>query len=257
MSAASGAPGDDRVGVGPVVLPSLRNAPADGRSAVETIGAVLGTEQGAAGDAPRVASAVFKAAPPDAGEGAEGSGTLGHGALGCGPAGPGGSLKAVTEPPVGPAPRLGRRRRVVPRCPGHDRPRARRPQRQLTTPSPDFSDIGRALAALSAAGETLAALPARLDEVVRAAQANAVAEAVLAVVDEGLHPDRDYLPAQAAAFLGVKRSTYNRIPEAELPRRRGGYARGVDLMAYRGDVSREEAEAYKAAQRAAVLRLAS
>ena len=77
---------------------------------------------------------------------------------------------------------------------------------------------------------------------------------MLAALDDGLHPDRDYLPAQAAAFLGVTVATYHSIPRELLPRRKGGYARGVWIMAYRGDVTHDVAEAYLEAKRAAVLR---
>ena len=121
----------------------------------------------------------------------------------------------------------------------------------------DFADIGAALQALSEAGKTLAGLPERVESILSSAEAAAHAQALLAVLAEGLHPDRDYLPEQAAAFLGVKQSSYHAISRIELPRRRGGFARGVDLMAYRGDVTREEAEAYKRAQRQAVLRMAA
>ena len=116
----------------------------------------------------------------------------------------------------------------------------------------DLSKVGNALAALLRAGETLDALPERVEAIVRAAEASSQAAAMLAVIDEGLHPDRDYLPEQAAAFLGIKRSSYHAIPRALLPRRPGGFARGVDLMAYRGDISHDVAKAYKRAQREAV-----
>lgn len=97
----------------------------------------------------------------------------------------------------------------------------------------------------------------RLQEAVgdlRAVRAAATAEALLAALDDGLHPDHDYLPAQAAEFLGLKKTSYDSIPRSLLPRRKGGFVRGVDLMAYRGDVTREEAEAYKAAKRESVTR---
>ena len=91
----------------------------------------------------------------------------------------------------------------------------------------------------------------------RTARSNSAAEALLAALEEGLHPDHDYLPAQASQFLGVEKSTFNRISRVLLPRRRGGYTRGVDIMAYRGDISHEDAKAYKAAKREAVKRLTS
>ncbi|MEM7788945.1 MAG: hypothetical protein AAF594_14580 [Bacteroidota bacterium] len=119
----------------------------------------------------------------------------------------------------------------------------------------DAHDIGHSLAALIRAGDSLDRLPERVEAALRSVESGAIAEAVLAVVDEGLHPDRDYLPEQGAAFLGLKRSSYNRIPHAELPRRRGGFVRGVDLMAKRGDISYEAARAYKEAKAEAVLRV--
>lgn len=67
-----------------------------------------------------------------------------------------------------------------------------------------------------------------------------------------LHADYVYAPEDAARFLGLKRSTYNRLTEVDLPKLRSGRARGVDLMAYRGDISHREAEAYKKAKREAV-----
>lgn len=91
----------------------------------------------------------------------------------------------------------------------------------------------------------------------KAARSNSAAEAMLAAVDGGLHPDHDYLPEQGAAFLGIEASTYNKLSRSLLPRRKGGYARGVDIMAYRGDITYEEARAYKEAKRSAVKRLVS
>ena len=62
-----------------------------------------------------------------------------------------------------------------------------------------------------------------------------------------LHADYVYAPEEAARFLGLKRSTYNRLTEVDLPKLRSGRARGVDLMAYRGDITQAEAAALGAA----------
>jgi hypothetical protein len=122
--------------------------------------------------------------------------------------------------------------------------------------APPERALAEALAGLLYAGERLAALPAlieRVEEVARAVGAHAMAAAVLAALEEGLHPDHVYTTAKAARFLGMKASSANKLPHALCPHT-GGRWRGVDIMAYRGDLTREEAAAYKEAKRRAVLR---
>ena len=121
---------------------------------------------------------------------------------------------------------------------------------------PSERALADALVGLIHAGAHLAALPAlveRVEGVARAVGAQATAAAVLAALEQGLHPDHLYTTAQAASFLGLKASSANKLPHDLCPHM-GGRWRGVDIMAYRGDLTREEAAAYKEAKRKAVLR---
>ena len=76
-----------------------------------------------------------------------------------------------------------------------------------------------------------------------------VAGAVRDAEGEGLHPDHAYSSAEAAKFLGVKPASVAKISPQLLPRVRSGRFLGVDLMAYRGDVTPQDASAYKAARK--------
>lgn len=121
--------------------------------------------------------------------------------------------------------------------------------------------LAQSFAGLLEAGSRLDLLPkvlARLDDAVTALESNATAAALLVAVDDGLHPDHVYSHADAAKLVGKKKATLYKEPEAVLPpvRSRGravGF-RGVDLMAYRGDITRDVSDAYKEAQVNAVLR---
>ena len=81
-----------------------------------------------------------------------------------------------------------------------------------------------------------------------------VGRAVRDAEGEGLHPDHGYSSAQAAKFLGVKAASVAKISPQLLPRVRSGRFLGIDLMAYRGDVTPQDARAYKEARRDQVRR---
>jgi hypothetical protein len=116
----------------------------------------------------------------------------------------------------------------------------------------DAEQLARALSALAGAGEALDMIPARIERAMRLVESNARAAAVLEAADEPLHPDHAYAPEAACRFLGLKQTSFRKISAVLLPRVRSGRVLGVDLMAYRGDVTRDEAAAYKAAKRALV-----
>lgn len=109
--------------------------------------------------------------------------------------------------------------------------------------------------ALTDAADALPAIHDRLDELVRLHGATVEAAAALATIEGGLHPDHAYSYADAALFLGVSAETVRKVPKPLLPRVRSGRVLGIDVMAYRGDVSPEAARAYKAAKVAAVHQL--
>lgn len=111
------------------------------------------------------------------------------------------------------------------------------------------------IGALTEAADSLPAIRERLDELVRQHGATVEAAAAIAVVEGGLHPDHAYSNAAASRFLGVKAATVRKLSPILLPRVRGGRVLGIDVMAYRGDVTPEAARAYKAAKLAAVQRL--
>ncbi|HEX9950188.1 MAG TPA: hypothetical protein VGB53_00325 [Rubricoccaceae bacterium] len=110
--------------------------------------------------------------------------------------------------------------------------------------------------ALAAAFDALDQLPAIREELSRAAKAltnQATAGAIVAALEDGLHPDHAYAPEMACRFLGITRKSYLKVSKILLPRVGSGRVLGIDLMAYRGDVSRDEAAAFKAARRALVV----
>lgn len=106
----------------------------------------------------------------------------------------------------------------------------------------DFSDLAEALEDLTSATDRLD----QLDEVAAEMErlANAQRAAAEAERDE-LRPDRRYDYGAVADFLGMQRSSVRNIPKAELPRCGRGYVRGVDIMAFLGEITRGEAQAYK------------
>lgn len=76
-----------------------------------------------------------------------------------------------------------------------------------------------------------------------------VAADVRDAAEGGLHPDHAYSSAEAAKFLGVRPSSVAKISRQLLPRVRSGRFLGIDLLAYRGDVTPQDAAAYKEARR--------
>jgi len=76
-----------------------------------------------------------------------------------------------------------------------------------------------------------------------------VAADVRDAAEDGLHPDHAYSSAEAARFLGVQPSSVAKISRQLLPRVRSGRFLGIDLLAYRGDVTPQDAAAYKEARR--------
>ena len=131
----------------------------------------------------------------------------------------------------------------------------------IDTSNPGLVQIAAAFAGLLEAGDRLDALPRvveRLDKAVELLEASSAAVALMKVVEDGLHPDRVYSFDEAARFVGKKKSSLYKEPEAVLPpvksRGRSIGFRGIDLLAYRGDITRDVADAYKEAQVNAVLR---
>ena len=92
----------------------------------------------------------------------------------------------------------------------------------------------------------------RLERATRALEDRARADSVRAAIDDGLHPDHAYSPEQAAQFLGIERASVVKVSKILLPRVRSGRILGIDLMAYRGDITADDATAYKASMRARV-----
>lgn len=108
---------------------------------------------------------------------------------------------------------------------------------------------------LAAAFAALDRLPEIERQLVRATAAltnQATAEAMAAALDDGLHPDHAYTAVMAAKIVGYTPGSLRKVPEALLPRVRAGRFRGIDLMAFRGDVTHQEAKAYKEASSARV-----
>jgi hypothetical protein len=116
----------------------------------------------------------------------------------------------------------------------------------------DAERLAHALTALMSAGDALDQIPARIESSMRIVESNARAAAVLEAADDPLHPDHAYPPEAACRFLGVKQTSFRKISAVLLPRVRSGRVLGIDLMAYRGDITSDEAAAYKAAKRALV-----
>lgn len=106
----------------------------------------------------------------------------------------------------------------------------------------DFSELAKALETLSDAAGDLSKIHEVAEHVERIA--NAQRGAALAEADE-LKPDRRYRYARVADFLGMAKGSVQNLSEAELPRCGGPYVMGVDIMAYRGEITYQEAEAYK------------
>ncbi|HEX9953465.1 MAG TPA: hypothetical protein VGB53_16975 [Rubricoccaceae bacterium] len=116
----------------------------------------------------------------------------------------------------------------------------------------DAERLACALTALVNAGDALDKIPSRIESAMNLVESNARAAAVLGAADEPLHPDHAYPPETACRFIGVKQTSFRKISAVLLPRVRSGRVLGIDLMAYRGDITRDEAAAYKAAKRALV-----
>ena len=113
----------------------------------------------------------------------------------------------------------------------------------------DAERLAHALVALANAGDALDRIPARIERAICLVEANARATAILEAAAETLQPDHAYSPEAACRFLGVKQTSFRKISPLLLPRVRSGRVLGIDLMAYRGDVTSDEAMAYKAAKR--------
>jgi len=110
--------------------------------------------------------------------------------------------------------------------------------------------IARGLEMLRLAGSHL---PRLVDELERVVDMRKV-EALRRALPDGLHPDHRYDYKGAAKFLGMKPSSVKSIPAVDLPRAAPGRIEGIDLMAYRGDITYEMARQYKHARCEAVQR---
>lgn len=106
----------------------------------------------------------------------------------------------------------------------------------------DFEALAEALKKITGLGERLDQLEEIADDVERMADAQ---RAAAAAEGDELKPDRRYNYGDVADFLGMTRGSVRNIPKAELPRCGRGYVRGVDIMAYLGEITHGEAEAYK------------
>jgi hypothetical protein len=114
----------------------------------------------------------------------------------------------------------------------------------------DFSDLAEALEDLTSAADRLDQLDDVADEMERLA--NAQRAAAVAEGDE-LRPDRRYRYARVADFLGMKKASVQNLSRTELPRCGGAYVLGVDIMAYRGEITYDVAAAYKRHRRRRVV----
>ena len=108
--------------------------------------------------------------------------------------------------------------------------------------------IAQGLEMLRLAGDRL---PRLVDELERVVDMRKV-EALRRVLPGSLHPDHRYDYKQTSKFLGMKPSSVKSIPPVDLPRAAPGRIEGIDLMAYRGDITYEMARQYKLARREAV-----
>lgn len=114
--------------------------------------------------------------------------------------------------------------------------------------------LADSFARILAVGDDIAACRGELRRAADALASQAEAHAVEAALADGLHPDHGYTYAQAGRFLGVKAKTVANTSVELLPRVRPGVVLGIDVMAFRGDVSYEAAAAYKARKVAAITR---
>ncbi len=108
--------------------------------------------------------------------------------------------------------------------------------------------IAQGLEMLRLAGDRL---PRLVDELERVVDMRKV-EALRRVLPGSLHPDHRYDYKQTAQFLGMKPSSVKSIPAVDLVRAAPGRIEGIDLMAYRGDITYEMARQYKHARREAI-----
>ena len=116
---------------------------------------------------------------------------------------------------------------------------------------PKKSEIADSLETLLYSGDYLRILPtveARLSAI------EAELRAISLMLNEGMRllPDPFYTSAEAARFLGMTPGSVNKITEFPHP---GGRFRGIHLMAFRGDITFEQAEAYLKAKKTSVLTL--
>ena len=114
----------------------------------------------------------------------------------------------------------------------------------------DFEALTAALKEITQAADRLSKIPELAEQVERLADAQ---EAQALQPDGRLYPDRRYNYGQVADFIGMKRASVRNISKAELPRCGRGYVLGVDIMAYRGQITYDVAEAYKEQCRERVL----
>ena len=102
---------------------------------------------------------------------------------------------------------------------------------------------------LASAFESLPELRSQLERVTQSLEKQAASERVRAAIEDGLHPDHAYSSRQAAQFLGIEAASVPKVSRTLLPRVRSGRFLGIDILAYRGDVTAAEAKAYKEATR--------
>ena len=112
----------------------------------------------------------------------------------------------------------------------------------------DVEAFARGLRALLQAAERLEGIDELTEQVKRLVDTRKAEN-----MPHELSPDRGYNYGEVADFLGIKRSSVRAIPRAELPRIRKATVLGVDVMAYRGEITYDEAEAYKEVRRQRVL----
>ena len=113
------------------------------------------------------------------------------------------------------------------------------------------TDTLHALETLLIAGDHLRELPL-LSERLEAVETELRTVRLLLQRGEILEADHVYTSDQASRFLGMTPGSVNKIKEFP---HAGGRFRGVYLMAFRGDITFDEAEAYLTAKRESVLLL--
>ena len=113
----------------------------------------------------------------------------------------------------------------------------------------EFKAIAEGLASIKRASDRLEGLDALTEQMKRMAD-----HKTAGALPASLEPDKAYGYEEASEFIGMKPQSVRAISKTELPRVRRGAVLGVDIMAYLGEITYDEAAAYKEARRQRVIR---